>query len=247
MLKQILFPLFCWFLQVSLLCADPAVSDDAGLLTGETRSIIVESARKMRTDFGVHFLLKTEERLEINNFERESKEHFEKWIQNVASAKGIFIYMQIEKNSMKGRIYMSFGYGLKAFIEPEKMQSILNEKLLPFCNDLSAQNSLIEGVNAFFAEISGRSGVTGEADVSSSSSGTEGSYLFWRKVAFVVIPLFSLVLTLLVFVYKKRKCPECGARVHVSIRPTVRSGEGRYNRIKIVKCLECSYYKKYLY
>jgi uncharacterized membrane protein YgcG len=246
MLKHVFFLLFCGLLSFPL-CADPAISDDAGLLTGETRAAIAESARKMRTDFGVHFLLKTEERQEINNFERESKDYFVDWIQNVASAKGVLIYMQIEKNSMKGRIKMSFGYGLKGFIEPERMQVILNEKLLPFCNDLSAQGSLIEGVDAFFTEIAGHYNGDGGDGASIPLSGDDSSYYFWRKVAFVVIPLFSLVLTLLIFVYKKRKCPECGARVHVSIRPTVRSGEGRYNRIKIVKCLECSYYKKYLY
>lgn len=234
-------------IQTATPAANYIISDDAGLLTENTRAIIIDSAYRMQLDFGVHFLLQTVEKMEIKNFERESKDHFTHWIQNVPAARGILIYMQIEKNSMKGRINMSFGYGLKGLIEQERVQQVLNDKLLPFCHDLSDQKSLIDGVNAFFSEIQKRyqNGLSSGTLPANLNDGM--AYVFWRKIAFAMIPICSLILTVLVFVYRKKKCPECGARVHVSIRPTVRGGEGRYSRIKIVKCLECSYYKKYLY
>ena len=73
-------------------------------------------------------------------------------------------------------------------------------------------------------------------------TGLSKKSLFW-----LLIGLFaSLVLVTVFYIVGKRRCPECGSRLHVNIRPLYRT-DSPYKRIKIIKCFDCNYFRKYLF
>jgi uncharacterized membrane protein YgcG len=223
-----------------------AVEDDANLLNQRTIKKIEQLGMQLQQEVGVQLLFKTEEQYAIKQFENDSRLAFARWIRQVPQARGVFLYIQVEQKTSKGRINISFGYGLKGGIDQAAMQSILNDKILLFCNDLSNQAALVDGIAQLVSKLrehfeNNRHKLDHEEETSKQI------FLTREKILWLLLVLFgSLGVTIVVFVFKKRTCPQCGARLHVNVRPMVR-GDGRFRRIKIIKCLDCNYYKKYLF
>jgi uncharacterized membrane protein YgcG len=223
------------------------VQDDKNLLSKENREAIELMAARLKEDTGVCFLFKSEENNALSRFDRTSKDVFSQWIRTVPMNKGFLLYIQMEKDSKEGRAAIFFGHGLRgSSIVKNEMQKILNEKIIPSCSDPKLQNKFLDGIGALLKTIEPhyKKGKQKEPDEPVQSFDWSGVK---RGAAIAVIALIAGVL----FVYfalirRSRICPKCGAKLHSNVRRAFR-GEGKYSRIKIIKCLECNFYKKYLY
>ncbi len=247
MLLKILFLLFVFPLHAL------SVQDDARLLTQKTREDIEVLAANLAIKTRTEFLFRLEEKENIENFETDSRAEFSKWIRNVYQARGIMIYLQIEKNSQRGRINFSSGVGLQGAIERDSVRRILREKILAFRQDLSQQEPLVEGIREFFQLIeqffTQNPSLVQLPPITTDMTNPDVSFLSQHRdkiLIFAFILLASFVITVVLFVYSRRKCPRCGSRLHINVRPLAH-GDVKYKRIKIVKCLDCNYFRKYLF
>ena len=114
---------------------------------------------------------------------------------------------------------------------------------------MADQQVLIEGVSEYFLVVRNHKtaknvsvGPSENVKIGDIQTGLSKKSLFW-----LLIGLFaSLVLVTVFYIVGKRRCPECGSRLHVNIRPLYRT-DSPYKRIKIIKCFDCNYFRKYLF
>lgn len=225
------------------------VQDDADLLHQETRQTIQQMSEQFRNDTGTVFLVKTELRSDLNAFDKDSGNAFARFIQNVPGEKGMLLYFQMQRNSLKGRVNFSAGYGLQGAFQLTDVRRILREKILHFRHDISDQQILIQGISDYFQvvknfkiPIENPMGPSDTIKLGGFKTGLSKRSLFWLMIGLFV----SLVLVIIFYVISKRRCPDCGSRLHVNIRPLYRT-DSPYKRIKIIKCFDCNYFRKYLF
>ncbi len=222
-----------------------AVQDDANLLLRKAREEINRASQELQEKIGVTFLFKTESKSSLAGFEDDVRREFADFIKGVPKDRGVLLYLQIEEGTLNGRINFSSGYGLRGAMSLDTVRSILREKILLFRQDLSNQASLVEGIRDYFTLLEEFSeGGKWEKDLPEQGMGgflTRGKILWLFMILFV-----SLCIVTVIYVYSKGKCPRCGSRVHVNFRPMYQRESG-YKRIKIIKCFDCNYFRKYLF
>lgn len=225
------------------------VKDEAELLHQDTRELIQEMASQFRNETGAVFLIKTELRSDLSLFEKDSANAFARFIQDVPGEKGMLLYFQMQRNSLKGKVNFSAGYGLKGAFQLEEVRRILREKILHFRHDMSDQQILIEGIGEYFQVIKGfklpdlePSSPNEMIKLGGFQTRLSKKSLFWLFIGLFV----SLIAITIFYVVSKRRCPECSSRLHVNIRPLYRT-DSPYKRIKIIKCFDCNYFRKYLF
>ncbi len=251
MIRTLLFILLTWF--TSIVCVQAEgwihVQDDADLLSQETKQSIQQMAAQFHDDTGTVFLLKTDIRSDLSLFQQDSTNAFANFIRNVPSEKGMLLYFQMKRNSQKGKVNFSAGYGLQGAFKMVDVRRILQDKILHFRHNMADQKVLIEGVSEYFLVVknhkSAQNTSLGPSDtvkIGAIQTGLSKKSLFW-----LLIGLFaSLVLVTIFYIVGKRRCPDCGSRLHVNIRPLYRT-DSPYKRIKIIKCFDCNYFRKYLF
>jgi uncharacterized membrane protein YgcG len=222
-----------------------SVQDGANLLLRETRENITQMAQGLKAKAGVYFLFKTEAKPSLIDFESDVRREFANFIQGVPKDRGVLLYLQVEEGTRKGRINFSSGYGLRGAMSLETVRSILRDQILLFRQDLSNQTSLVGGIRDYFALLEEFS-EGGKWEKNLPAEDVNG--LFTRgKILWLLMILFvSLCVVTVIYVYSKGKCPRCGSRVHVNFRPLYKRESG-YKRIKIIKCFDCNYFRKYLF
>ena len=251
MLRTFLFIFLTWW--VSIVCVQAQgwihVQDDADLLSQETKQSIQQMAADFRDDTGTVFLLKTDIRSDLSLFQQDSTNAFANFIRNVPNEKGMLLYFQMKRNSEKGKVNFSAGYGLQGAFQMIDVRRILQDKILHFRHNMADQKVLIEGVSEYFLVVKNHKtsenlsvGPSENVKIGTIQTGLSKRSLFW-----LLIGLFaSLVLVTIFYIVGKRRCPECGSRLHVNIRPLYRT-DSPYKRIKIIKCFDCNYFRKYLF
>ena len=225
------------------------IQDDADLLSQETKQSIQQMAAQFHVDTGTVFLLKTDLRSDLSLFQQDSTNAFANFIRNVPNEKGMLLYFQMKRNSQKGKVNFSAGYGLQGAFQMVDVRRILQEKILHFRHNMADQQVLIEGVSEYFLVVRNHKtaknvsvGPSENVKIGDIQTGLSKKSLFW-----LLIGLFaSLVLVTVFYIVGKRRCPECGSRLHVNIRPLYRT-DSPYKRIKIIKCFDCNYFRKYLF
>tara|TARA_B100000674_G_C37953894_1_gene968590 strand:- start:5 stop:760 length:756 start_codon:yes stop_codon:yes gene_type:complete len=251
MIKTLLIIFFTWY--ASLVCVSAEgwihVQDDADLLTQETKQSIQEMAAQFHDDTKTVFLLKTDIRSDLSLFKQDSTNAFANFIRNVPKEKGMLLYFQMKRNSQKGKVNFSAGYGLQGAFQMVDVRRILQDKILHFRHNMADQKVLVEGIGEYFLVVKNHK--TSETDSLGPSDtvkiGTIQTGLSKKSLFWLLIGLFaSLVLVTVFYIVGKRRCPECGSRLHVNIRPLYRT-DSPYKRIKIIKCFDCNYFRKYLF
>jgi len=225
------------------------VQDDADLLSQETKQSIQQMAAEFRNDTGTVFLLKTDIRSDLSLFSQDSTNAFANFIRNVPNEKGMLLYFQMKRNSQKGKVNFSAGFGLQGAFQMVDVRRILQDKILHFRHNMANQKVLIEGISEYFLVVKNHRstqnispGPSDTVKIGAIQTGLSKKSLFW-----LLIGLFaSLVLVTVFYIVGKRRCPDCGSRLHVNIRPLYRT-DSPYKRIKIIKCFDCNYFRKYLF
>ncbi len=251
MIRTFLLIFFIWHVSVNCVSSDGwiHVQDDADLLSRETRQSIQQMAAQFYDDTGTVFLLKTDIRSDLSLFPQDSTNAFANFIRNVPNEKGMLLYFQMKRNSQKGKVNFSAGYGLQGAFQMVDVRRILQDKILHFRHNMADQKVLIEGVSEYFLVVKNHKttqnvslGPSDTVKIGDIQTGLSKKSLFW-----LLMGLFaSLVLVTIFYIVGKRRCPECGSRLHVNIRPLYRT-DSPYKRIKIIKCFDCNYFRKYLF
>ena len=225
------------FLQAS------SIRDEANLLREQTRASIEKMAEELFVKTGTKFLLATESRDEITDFDVDAREAFAQFIQDVPEYRGIMLYIQVEQGTDRGKIRFSSGYGLRGIFEFENVRRILKDEILRFREDLSNQQPLVDGIRSYFR-------VLAELPEDVISPDEESGFLRFMtrdKILWLFGVLFvSFCIVSVIFLYYRTRCPRCSSRVHINIRPLYKR-DSQYKRIKIIKCFDCNYFRKYLF
>jgi len=218
------------------------INDQADLLREASRQTIEEMARDLHQKTNTYFLLLTESKEKITDFDDDAREVFSNFIQDIPDYRGIMLYIQVEKGTDRGKIRFSSGYGLRGIFEFEAVRKILKEEILKFREDLSNQQPLINGIQSYFKIL-----IDKEVESVQGGSGGFMEFLSGEKILWLVgLLIVSLCIGSVLFLYSKTKCPRCNSRLHINIRPLYKS-ESPYKRIKIIKCFDCNYFRKYLF
>ncbi|MCO4783939.1 MAG: TPM domain-containing protein [Candidatus Cloacimonetes bacterium] len=222
------------------------VQDDANLLNPSTKKTIEEISSDLYSKTKTSFLFKSFEKDSLKSFDSNCANVFALWIRNTNQARGVMIYLEVDKKTRQGRINFSCGYGIRGAFKESDVQSILKNKIMAFQEDVTQQKLFIEGVR----EISERIQIyfDGKHHLKYSSLKDHSSQVLSKDkiVYFLVLFLVCFFITALILLYSKGRCPRCNSRAHINIRPLM-NGDSRYKRMKIVKCFECNYFKKYLF
>ncbi|PCJ18777.1 MAG: hypothetical protein COB02_10105 [Candidatus Cloacimonadota bacterium] len=222
------------------------VQDDANLLNPSTRHSVEEISSELYQKTKTSFLFKSFEKDSLKDFEKNCSNTFALWIRNTNQARGIMIYLEVDKKTRKGRINFSCGYGIRGAFKESDVQSILKNKIMLFQNDTSKQKLFIEGIQ----EIAERVEIyfEGKMHLKYANLKEHSSQVLSKDkiVYFLVLFLVCLFITILILLYSKGRCPRCNSRAHINIRP-IMNGDTKYKKMKIVKCFECNYFKKYLF
>lgn len=229
---------------VTILSAAPEffINDQANLLRAETRNAIEQMSADLLERSQTYFLLLTETREQIGDFDEDARKVFGKFIQDVPDYRGMMLYIQVEKGTDRGKIRFATGYGLRGVFEFEKVRRILKEEILKFREDLTNQKPLIDGLRSYFEILSdSQIGRDPELDADFFSL-----FLGKKIIWFLGLLIVSICIGSVLFVYSKTKCPRCSSKLHINIRPLYKS-ESPYKRIKIIKCFDCNYFRKYLF
>ncbi|MBW7874840.1 MAG: TPM domain-containing protein [Candidatus Cloacimonetes bacterium] len=225
------------------------VQDDALLFSPESRQAMEQMAQELELSTGIRFFVLVEETFHLENFDSSSRSAFARFIEPVANTRGAMIFLQLEKGSRRGRVSFSLGLGLQGAMEREAVREILKDMIQALSRDQNYQKKLVEGVSRFIKNLKDYAqkspAVSPDPEKQSTlevEPAVSSSKFFW--IASVL--LISFIISLALFVWSRRKCPRCGSRLHVNIRP-LSHGESRYKRIKIIKCFDCNYFRKYLF
>ncbi len=242
---------FCTLL---LLLASPVfaihVEDEARVLAQSTRQQIETLAAGLSESSGIQFLLKTGEARSLSGFEQDALSTFAGFIQKVDGARGVMLFIQMEKGSRKGRINFSMGSGLEGALGRDEVRRILDNRVLSFRQDLKQQDELVSGIAEYFGKLEEWAaahppGVMLPPPDPSGAPPSPARFLkSWPWI--IGILLAGFIIGLALFAYGRRSCPRCGSRLTVSIKPLSHS-DGRFRKIKITKCFECNYFRKYLF
>ena len=189
-----------------------------------------------------YFLLLTESREQITDFDEDARKAFGKFIQDVPEYRGMMLYIQVEKGTDRGKIRFASGYGLRGVFEFEKVRRILKEEILKFREDLTNQKPLLDGLESYFEIL-----MDNQPQPSSLSENNYSGFFAGKKIIWLLgLMIVSICIGSVLFVYSKTKCPRCSSKLHINIRPLYKS-ESPYKRIKIIKCFDCNYFRKYLF
>lgn len=218
------------------------INDQANLLRAETRNAIEQMSSDLLERSQTYFLLLTESREQITDFDEDARKAFGKFIQDVPEYRGMMLYIQVEKGTDRGKIRFASGYGLRGVFEFEKVRRILKEEILKFREDLTNQKPLLDGLESYFEIL-----MDNQPQPSSLSENNYSGFFAGKKIIWLLgLMIVSICIGSVLFVYSKTKCPRCSSKLHINIRPLYKS-ESPYKRIKIIKCFDCNYFRKYLF
>ncbi len=240
--------LFLILILLRIFKASP-VQDDALLFSPESRQAMEQMIGDLEVRTGIRFFILVEETFHLENFDSSSRSAFARFIEPVKNTRGAMIFLQLEKGSRRGRVSFSLGLGLQGAMDREEVREILKGMIHALSRDQNYQKKLVEGVSRFVQSlleyVKRNPEVNSEQEVPQSleiEPTVSSSKFFW----IVSVLLISFIISLALFVWSRRKCPRCGSRLHVNIRP-LSHGESGYKRIKIIKCFDCNYFRKYLF
>lgn len=222
------------------------VQDNANLLLETTRESVELLSHELQVELGIVFLIRTEKKESLNSFEENARVAFSEFIRRVPGDRGVLIYLQVDEVGVSGKINFASGFGLKGALDEIRVREIIRQKILQFTENISEQDGLVEGISELFEQLRQYHGESQmgleESPMVSNGLGISRNHLFkiliFLFVAFVIVGIWYAI--------SKSKCPRCGSKIHVSIRPLYKS-ESPYKRIKIIKCFDCNYFRKYLF